>query len=80
MNVNITKINMHLYVNNYTCFTCIHIIELIKRRHATCLLHAWLYAYKLYNTIISTYFYDQNYYISAGNIDHKIIQMANCLL
>ena len=21
--------------NNYTCFNCIHIIELIKRRHAT---------------------------------------------
>ena len=32
------------------------------------------------NTIISTYFYDQNYYIYACNIDHKIIQMANCLL
>ena len=47
MNVNITKMIMHLYVSNYTCFTCIHIIELIMRRHATCLLHAWLYVYKL---------------------------------
>ena len=73
MNVNITKMIMHQYINNSTCFTCIYIIELIKKRHATCLLHAWLYDYKLYNTIISIYFYDQNYHIYACNIDHKII-------
>ena len=44
------------------------------------MITAWLYAYKLYITIMSTYFYDQSYYRYACNIDSKIIQMTNCLL
>ena len=44
------------------------------------MITAWLYVSKLYITIMSTYFYNQNYCRYTCNIDHKIIQMANCLL